>query len=79
LVPGGDFPDNLGIHCTDQTPQNGFEEIEEQFYEGTENRLRILDSLAKKGLPVDVSRKFPFVTNFISSATHHKIHSHPLR
>lgn len=55
----------LASNCTDQTPQNGFEEIEDQFYQGIENRLRILDSLAKKGLPVDVSREFPSLTQFI--------------
>ncbi|KAL6359371.1 hypothetical protein LRP88_06792 [Fusarium phalaenopsidis] len=45
---------NADNYVAEQEFKNGFEEIEEQFYEGTENRLRILDSLAKKGLPVDI-------------------------
>ncbi|GKU03261.1 hypothetical protein FLAG1_05727 [Fusarium langsethiae] len=34
--------------------ENGFEEVLEQFYEGQENRARILNSLYDKDLPVDV-------------------------
>ncbi|KAJ2974073.1 hypothetical protein NQ176_g6248 [Zarea fungicola] len=35
--------------------QNAVDDMEEQFYEGQENRIRILGSLNAKGLPVDVS------------------------
>lgn len=35
--------------------QNAIDDLEEQFYEGQENRARILFSLNAKGLPVDVS------------------------
>ncbi|KAI9167483.1 hypothetical protein HJFPF1_03611 [Paramyrothecium foliicola] len=34
--------------------QNGFDEIEEQFYEGQHNRLRILELLDSRDIPVDV-------------------------
>lgn len=35
--------------------QNGLSDMMEQFYEGQENRLRILAALHSKDLPVDVS------------------------
>ncbi|KAH6965313.1 hypothetical protein EDB82DRAFT_435684 [Fusarium venenatum] len=41
-------------YVTHQEYQNGYEEIKEQFYEGQENRARILNSLYDKDLPVDV-------------------------
>lgn len=41
------------------TLQNGFDEIEEQFYEGQNNRLRILELLDSREIPVDVSY-YPF-------------------
>ncbi|KAM0436044.1 hypothetical protein ACHAPT_002936 [Fusarium lateritium] len=46
---------NADNYVAEQEFKNGFDEMEEQFYEGQENRLRILESLAKKGLPVDVA------------------------
>lgn len=35
--------------------------MEEQFYEGQENRVRIISSLSAKSLPVDVSSEFLFL------------------
>lgn len=35
--------------------QNGFNDLDEQFWESQENRLRILNALLDRGLPVDVS------------------------
>lgn len=48
----------LAIYSHNHSPQNGLDEIEEQFYESQENRARILNSLYDKNLPVDVSQSF---------------------
>ena len=47
----------LGIFglLTDLSTQNGIQELFETFFEGQENRLRILSALQARGLPVDVS------------------------
>ncbi|KAF4446021.1 hypothetical protein F53441_10299, partial [Fusarium austroafricanum] len=42
-------------YVAEQEYMNGFEEIEEQFYESQENRARILNSLYDKDLPVDIA------------------------
>ncbi|KAF5007033.1 hypothetical protein FDECE_6623, partial [Fusarium decemcellulare] len=41
-------------YVAEQEFKNGVDEIEEQFYESQENRLRILFALQNKGIPVDV-------------------------
>ncbi|KAF4987076.1 hypothetical protein FGRMN_10545 [Fusarium graminum] len=41
-------------YVADQEYQNGIEDIAEQFYQGQENRARILNSLYDKDLPVDI-------------------------
>ncbi|KIL95291.1 hypothetical protein FAVG1_00027 [Fusarium avenaceum] len=45
---------NAHNYVANQEFENGIEEIIEQFYEGQENRARILNSLYDKDLPVDV-------------------------
>jgi hypothetical protein len=44
----------------DGDAQNGFNDLDERFFESQENRLRILNALLDRGLPVDVSRFFYF-------------------
>ncbi|KAF5017847.1 hypothetical protein F66182_10195, partial [Fusarium sp. NRRL 66182] len=41
-------------YVAEQEYKNGIDEIEEQFFEGQENRMRILNSLYDKDLPVDI-------------------------
>ncbi|KAF4975204.1 hypothetical protein FZEAL_7974 [Fusarium zealandicum] len=45
---------NADNYVAEQEFKNGFDEIEEQFFESQENRLRILNSLLDKGLAVDI-------------------------
>ncbi|RBR25812.1 uncharacterized protein FIESC28_01405 [Fusarium coffeatum] len=45
---------NADDYVAHQEYQNGLAEVTEQFYEGQENRARILNSLYDKDLPVDV-------------------------
>lgn len=40
---------------TDKILQNGYDELEDLFYQSQENRARVLSSLHSRGLPVDVS------------------------
>ena len=35
--------------------QNGFNDLDERFWESQENRIRILNAMLERGLPVDVS------------------------
>ncbi|KAI5459871.1 hypothetical protein BGZ63DRAFT_259898 [Mariannaea sp. PMI_226] len=42
------------VYVAEQTFANGFKDMEEQFFQSQENRLRILAALHAKGLPVDV-------------------------
>lgn len=52
------------------TSQNGVDDLDEIFTQGQENRLRIISSLHRKGLPTDVSQRrkgICIITNNIGS------------
>lgn len=63
------------LASTDEPTQNGCADLTDQFYEGQDNRARILNSLYDKDLPVDVSQNFlqsfhPYSTLITQSAFH---------